>query len=243
MSVIDQVAELLARQDRLAARCAGEGGSAGRLRELRSWQAARLAASYADLQGDPHYARAIAFFLSDLYGPKDIAQRDRELMRAWRFLRRVLPRAALEVLACALELQVLTAELDTVMVDALAAGPVSDVSYAAAYRAVGRRAARLRQIDLVIGIGNDLKQIVSHAWIGRLLRAAHAPAHAAGFGVLQDFLERGYGAFRDMPDAGRLLEAVRERERRFLKALFAGADEPVANARVAQESSHERAGL
>jgi hypothetical protein len=228
MSRRDQVDDLFARQHQLASGARAAWHTAERLRELRRWQARRLARSYADLRNDARYARAVEFFLSDLYAPQDFPQRDQDLARAWRYLQRALPRTAVDILVRAVELQVLTLELDAAMLRALAPGPVTTASYAAAYRAVGQRDARLRQIDLIVGIGTDLSRIVKHAWVGRLLRLAHAPAQVAGFGVLQDFLERGFDAFRAMPDAERLLQAVRERETRFLDALLAGGSEPIS---------------
>ncbi len=197
-----------------------------RLRELRAWQAARLASTYGDLLHDPQCVDAVAFFLTDLYGPEQHARRDEDLARAWGILSRTLPRGALGLLERAVELQRLTAELDRAMAERLAAGPVTSESYAAAYREVGRHEARRRQIDLVLTITGDLDRVVRHAWIGLALRAAHMPAHAAGFGALQDFLERGFAAFRKMNGAGRMLEAIRERETRLSAALFAGSPAP-----------------
>lgn len=218
---------LLARKRVLESQARASGAVAARLRELRSWQAARLARTYADLQREPRYALAVQYFLGDLYGPQDFADRDRDLTRAWRYLKRALPAAALDVLGHAIELEVLTAELDQAMVAGLDAGAVTGASYAAAYRAVGQRAARARQVELVAAIGADLDRIVRHAWIALALRVAHAPAHAAGFGVLQDFLERGFAAFHRMQGAGRFLQAIRERETRVMDAIFAGGEVPL----------------
>jgi len=227
----EELDALLERYSRLAAPAGAAGAAgdfAGRLRALRAWQGERLARTYADLRAEAHYARAVGFFLSDLYGPQEFTRRDEDLRRAWRYLKRALPGAAIDILLRAMELQVLTAELDATLLSRLVPGPITPASYAAAYRATGRRAARSRQIELIVAIGADLRRIVSHAWLARLLRAAHAPAHAAGFGVLQDFLERGFAAFRDMPDAERLLGAVRERETRFLETVFSGSEAPLA---------------
>jgi hypothetical protein len=112
------------------------------------------------------------------------------------------------------------------MAQQLAAGPVTQESYAAAYRAVGRPEARRRQIELVLTIATDLERVVRHAWVGLALRAARVPAHAAGFGALQDFLERGFAAFHRMKDAGRMLSAIRERETRLSAALLEGDQHP-----------------
>ena len=203
------------------------GASGERLRELRAWQAARLASTYHDLLGDPECVDAVTFFLTDLYGPQEHPRRDQDLGRAWSVLSRTVPRAALGLLERAIELQTLTAQLDEAMVRQLAAGPVTWESYAAAYRAVGRPEARRRQIELILTIAADLDRVVRHAWVALALRAARVPARAAGFGALQDFLERGFAAFRRMKDAGRMLSAIREREARLSAALFTGTTVPV----------------
>jgi len=232
-----QLDALLARKRLLGSQAGASAATATRLRELRAWQAARLARTYADLRREPRYALAVEFFLSDLYGPQDFTGRDRDLARAWRYLRRALPAAALDVLGRAIELEVLTAELDQAMVAALETGAVTSTTYAAAYRAVGRRAARARQIELIAAIGADLERIVRHAWIAMALRVAHAPAHAAGFGVLQDFLERGFAAFRRMRGAGRFVQAIREREARVMNAIYAGGDVPSGTSVIPAETA------
>jgi hypothetical protein len=220
MSAPDQLDELLTRKRRLDVTARQAADFVARLRELRAWQTARLADTYSDFRADPRYAPAVEFFLSDLYGPQEFRARDRDLGRAWRYLKRALPAAAMQVLGKAIELDVITLELDYAMVRALAPGAVTDATYAAAYRIADDRAARTRQIGLIIGIGEDLSRIVRRVWLGPLLQAAHMPAHAAGFGALQEFLERGYAAFRSMQDAGRLMAAIAERETNFMQAMF-----------------------
>jgi len=195
-----------------------------RLPELRRWQAKRLARTYADLDTNPRFSKAVRFFMSDLYGAQDFTERDRQLLRAARYLRRALPRAALEVLERAIELQVLTAQLDQAMVGALPIGPITSAGYGQAYRVVGNRAGRAQQIALIVAIGAALVQLIGRGRIGLLLRACHLWAHAAGFGVLQDFLERGYAAFRDIRGADPLLEAIMARETQLMQSLFAGDD-------------------
>jgi hypothetical protein len=217
---------LLARKRELAAADTAQPELESRLREVRRWQAARLARTYSDLHANPRYAAAVDFFMSDLYGTQDFLARDRDLTRAWRFMKRSLPDAPLDALMRAIELEVLTLELDHAMAAEITSGPLSEQRYADAYRAVGRRDARERQIDLAIIAGHDLARAVRHAWIGAVLRAAHAPAHAAGFGVLQDFLERGYRAFRQMGDADEFLVTIEMRETLLMRALFAGVGRP-----------------
>ncbi len=188
--------QLLARKRVLDMRASATPALAARLRDVRTWQATRLARTYDDLRTDPRYARAIEFFLTDLAGPQDFTRRDRDLAVAWPRLQQTLPQPALNVLGRAIEFEVLTAEFDHAIVARLPPGLLTDATYATAYHAVGRREVRTRQIELIVSMGRALDGMVRMPGIGLILRLAHIPAHAAGFGVLQAFLERGFAAFR-----------------------------------------------
>lgn len=191
-----------------------------RLCKLQAWQQARLASTYDDLRRDPRYRQAVEFFLTDLYGSRDFSARDSELERAWGRLQRALPSAALEILRPALELDVLSMELDQETAACLGTEPVTADSYAQAYRGAGRPDARRHQIALTLDVGSRLSRVVASRWIGFALRAARMPARTAGFATLQDFLERGFEAFRRMGDARPFLEAIRHRESQLMRELF-----------------------
>jgi len=197
-----------------------------RLAELRAWQAARLARTYSDLHAETRFRAAIEFFLNDLYGPHDFARRDEELARAWRRLGRVLPRSAVQTVTQAVELDLLSTALDHALAGYLCPGALTDATYAQAYRQTGQEDSRRRQIELIVGIGKDLNSLANRSWARVALKAAHVPAHAAGLGTLQDFLERGYESFRRIGDARYLLETIRERETLTMRALFDGAPDP-----------------
>lgn len=198
-----------------------------RLRELRAWQAKRLEQTYAGLRS-PRYVPALEFFLTDLYGPGDSIRRDEDLKRALTPLKHALPARLLEILQRAVELQVLTTELDQEMVARLKPGAITGASYAEAYRLVGRADDRRHQIELIVRIGEDLSRVVRKNWIAVALRAAHLPAQVAGFGVLQSFLERGFGAFQHMGDAKELLMTIRERETALMESLLRGDESAIA---------------
>jgi len=227
--IADALDRLIERKSALAQEAAAAPLRA-RLKELRAWQAARLVRTYADLRRDPLAGEAVGFFLTDLYGPQDFTQRDQNVARAWRLLKRALPSRMLEVLYRAMELDVLSAELDLEMARRLSPGPLSAKIYADAYRAVGRPEARRRQIGLIVEIGAALARAVRTPLVQLALRAAHGPAHVAGFDTLQDFLERGFAAFDKLPHAGQLLTIIEEREMRLMRILLEGgtiaAEEP-----------------
>ena len=227
--IAEALDRLLERKNALA-RNAAAAPLAQRLQELRAWQAERLARTYADIRRDPVAGDAVSFFLTDLYGAQDFTERDQNVARAWRLLKRALPPRMLEVLSLAMELDVLSAELDLEMARRLTPGPLSAKAYADAYRAVGRREARRRQIGLIVEIGAALGRAVRTPLVPLALRAAHAPAHVAGFAVLQDFLERGFAAFGKLPHPRQLFTIIEEREMRLMQSLFEGgtiaAEEP-----------------
>jgi hypothetical protein len=231
--IAEGVERLIERKNGLVHR-AGAVPLAERLQELRAWQAARLARTYADLSVDPLAGDAVRFFLTDLYGPQDLSRRDQDMTRAWRLLKRALPPRMLEVLSMAMELDVLSVELDLEVAERLRPGPLTEKAYAEAYRAVGRPEARRRQIGLIVDIGRALVRAVRTPFVGLALRAAHGPARLAGLGALQDFLERGFAAFQKLPDPTELLMTIQRREMRIMQSLLAGgtipADEPRASA-------------
>jgi hypothetical protein len=66
-------------------------------------------------------------------------------------------------------------------------------------------------VHLITGLGRTLQSLVHIPMIGATLWAMRAPAHAAGFGALQDFLERGYSTFKQIPDIDLFLSEIEER--------------------------------
>jgi hypothetical protein len=218
--------QLLIRNAALRDVFRGDPALAGRLRELQDWQARRLLRTHKDLHDDPRYAQAVDFFMDELYASGDPGSRDRDLLRVQRVMERLLPPDALSALCLAIELEVLSQELDAAVVRALPDGPIDDERYAQAYRGVGRRADRERQIELLYQIGRYLDGVVHKPIVRALVHLARGPAHAAGLGGLQDFLERGLVAFERMRGAERFLVTIRDRERDAMERLLSGSDAP-----------------
>lgn len=195
---------------------------------VKRWQAQRLARTHRRLLEDPRYAAAARFFLDDLYGAKDFSRRDAELARVVPMMVRLLPDAALETVADAIEMDALSERLDLALARELSEDDASRIDaarYAEAYRRAGSRAERERQLALIEQIGLSLDRLVRYPVIGRLLKAMARPAQAAGVSEMQDFLVRGFDAFRSIGGAYGFLEAIEARERAILEALYAGARE------------------
>jgi len=205
------------------------------LRPLEAWQGARLARSFGDLRQNPRYRAAAEFFVSELYGADDATWRDRDLARMLPKLKAWLPGHMLETVAGALELDLLSHELDLTMAEELARarvppdGITSD-AYAHAYRAAGDRPGRERQLELLLGVGRELDRIVKKPLIYTILRLARAPARAAGLDRLQAFLEHGFGAFAAMGNADEFLREIERREREVMTRLFTRHPDPFGEA-------------
>ncbi|GAB4167635.1 MAG: hypothetical protein Fur0039_05530 [Rhodocyclaceae bacterium] len=220
----------LACAKRLREAARADAPSACRRLALREWQALRLARTHRDLLEDTRYGPAAAFFLSDLYGPKDFAERDAEVERILPSLVAWLPAAALRTLALAIEMDALSERLDAATARALARNggeaEIDEAAYARAYRAAGNRAARIRQIELIGEVGASLERLTHSPLLAGILRMMRVPAHLAGLGALQEFLERGFAAFRSMNGAEEFIRRISSRETAILERLFSGRPRP-----------------
>jgi hypothetical protein len=211
---------------RLKALRGEEAAAPTRLRELKRWQSERLARDYADIAAVPRYTAATSFFLDDLYGPKDFSRRDAEMLRIVPSMAKLLPASAVETAALAIELEALSEELDHRTAAQLAAGPIGEATYAEAYRKGTARSERERQIELIVAVGRRLDSLVSKPLVFRTLRLMRRPAKLAGLEDLQEFLEHGFKAFREMDGAEEFLALIKGREMALLNRLFSGAARP-----------------
>lgn len=190
--------------------------------EIKRFQAQRFRATYADLLQSPRYRSAARFFLQELYGEQDYAQRDQQFARIAGTIARLFPQAVVETAASLAEVHALTEQLDDSMArDWLAAGAATvQARYIQCWRMVGNRPARLRQLDVVMHLGRELDRLTRMRGLRGLLKMMRAPAAAAGLSSLQGFLEAGFDAFAEMKGASEFLSLIEKRESVWINALF-----------------------
>jgi hypothetical protein len=198
---------------------------------LRNWQTTRLKGTHADLLQNARYRPAVEFFLHELYGDRDFSRRDHDIERAYPIIVRTMPTGALHTVNMAIELNVLSHELDAdllrVLLDEFALKDrLSEEAYVHAFRQCDNYTQRLRQIELIGILGRDLELIVAKPFIYTALRLAKGPAHLAGFGELQHFIESGFNAFRHMGKADLFLESIIQREIRILDRIYSQHPHP-----------------
>jgi hypothetical protein len=225
-----RLAEQLTRAAALRSSAQADAKAAAARRSLRVWQAQRLARTHADLAASARFGEAANFFLTDVYGANDPSNRDAEVQRVVPVMTKLLPAAGLETVADAIELDALSEALDAGMVAALGRSvtAIDAAAYGRAYRKVGRRRDRERQLDLISHLGQSLDRLTHQPFVATTLALMRTPAKLAGLGELQSFLERGYAAFHKMGGADEFLRLVVAREAEVLEALFAGDDRLLA---------------
>jgi hypothetical protein len=197
-----------------------------RLKAVKRWQQARLKRTYPDLAADARYGPATAFFMDELYGIKDSALRDRDLIRMYPTIKRVLPQFAYDAVSKALELDVISEEFDQLLAQKIGDVEINESNYAEAFRDAGTMKDRLRQVDLMRAVGAELDVVVKKPLIYTTLRMLRTPARLAGLSNMQQFLESGFTAFKHMNGAEYFLETIATRETELIKRLFSAHPEP-----------------
>lgn len=191
-----------------------------RVLALKAYQQTRFARTHADMLADPRYGRAASFFLEDLYGPNDFADRDAQFARIVPALTRLFPQEVVHTVDALGELHALSEQLDTRLASHLPNAPWGRVEYLRAWQATGQIEARQHQLDLVLALGRRLDQFTRSRLMRQTLRMMRSPARAAGLAALQAFLERGFDTFAAMKGAEPFLMAVERRERAAIQRYF-----------------------
>lgn len=212
---LERVAALRAR--------ASAQGEAGAVAQIKRWQALRFEHSYADFSAAPVSRPAVRFFLEELYGEHDFSQRDEQFGRIASALERLFPAAVGQLAVDLTEAHALTEVLDHGLalhwLDLPDSTPVAE-RYVLAWRAVGARVERDRQLAVVQHMGRELQRLTRMRSLRLGLRMMRKPAQAAGLDALQHFLETGFDAFAAMDDPGVFLRAIAQRERDWIDRLF-----------------------
>jgi len=201
-----------------------EPGTPQQYDRFTEWQMAYLLTFFIDLHERPGYAEAIDFTMSDLAGVR-ISRRDRDLERASPVITRMLPRKALETIAAAAKLNARVLEVNLgifrhLQIDGELPAEISERAYCVACREASSLDECLGLVHLATNLGGTLKTLIKVPLLGAMLRAMRGPAHATGFGVLQDFLESGYTKFKEIPDIDHFLSEIEARMTEVFEMIY-----------------------
>ena len=183
---------------------------------LQAYQSAMLQHDYADFASQPKYEPLTQFFFTSLYAPADFGLRNESFRSLHEWLVGIIGRDPVRVLAQAIELNELTNSLDDDMVLALRSlgvtGPLTDDNWDDAYRLVGRRIDRQRQVFLIVDNARALALSCRVPLVGLQLRAFRPAAALLGWGHIVDFLIEGHAALSAAWPVDGPLGALEERE-------------------------------
>ena len=226
---VTRLYEMLARNHDLAGKIEGNDFPQELFERLQAWQLQRISITFDDLIRQDTCRPAIRFFLNELYGGLDFRKRDQDMSKVMPVMRRFLSDKVLFTMSEAFELQAVSLEFDIEMAGHMERLNIQCLDmdrYCEIYRACGDKPGRERQILLIRKIGYELDAMVKKPLVNTLVRLLRGPAHAAGFGELQEFLESGLGSFRALDDVRYFNETIYEREWNSMQKLFAGVDKP-----------------
>ena len=196
------------------------------VKQVKLLQAQRFRATYADLLESDDYGSATQFFLNELYSDKDFVQRDAQFAKIAGALQTLFPKQVVRTAVALAQLHRLTEELDHQMGVAMLSIPEIDpvVGYLQAWSSVGRRADRELQLKTALSVGLELERLTRTPGLRFMLKMMAKPAHAAGLGALQTFLETGFDTFSTMSRQKHViasfLSTIDQRESKFIDANF-----------------------
>ena len=192
--------------------------------QFTRWQLDYMLPYFSDLLEPEGYAEAVDFIVSDLAGV-GVSARDRDIERAAPVIVRSLPTHPLETAVAAVELNARVLEINLgicrrLLVDDELPAIIDEADYFAACREVSSFDECMELVHLAVELGETLKKLVRVPLIGGLLRTMRKPAHAAGFGALQEFLETGYLTFRRISDIDHFLEHLQLRMAQVFERIY-----------------------
>lgn len=198
------------------------------VKRVKLFQAQRFRATYADLLDSKDYGPATQFFLNELYSDKDFAQRDVQFAKIAGALQTLFPKQVVQTAVTLAQLHRLTEELDHQMGISFLSTSSSSTDevaiYVQAWNTVGRQPDREIQLKTVLSVGLELERLTRTPGLRLMLKMMRRPAHAAGLGALQTFLEAGFDTFAAMSGkqqlVARFLSTIEERESKLIQALF-----------------------
>lgn len=225
MDTAQTIREAVAEVERLRQESRTVPGIAAAVTAVKRFQAARFAGTYADLLASSAYAPAARFFLQELYGDRDYADRDAQFARIAHAVEKLFPRDVADTAANLATLHALTESLDHAMARAAPLEGADDVpGYVRAWKAVDRRPDRERQLDTVVALGSEMARITRTPGLRLMLKMMRGPAAAAGLSSLQRFLEAGFDTFaalaKQRGGAEQFLATIQQRERQLMDVLF-----------------------
>lgn len=213
----------IAKEDRQLAKQSPELDKAKKA--VKDFQVSRIKTTHADFLVSPKTSRATQFFLQELYGSKDMTQRDKDLEKFLPMIEKTFTKDTLEVVTKAVELDALTETLDTKMANCLGA-TFDQLQYIKAFRQVTSRQERIKQLTLVKELGLSLSSLVKMPFLSTTLKMMAIPAKLVGLYSFHQFLENGFNSFKQTSNPKEFVTTLVSRENQILENIYQEKENP-----------------
>lgn len=239
MEAAQEIKDGMAQVAQLRLACTHDAQLSAAVTEVKRFQSQRFQGAYADLLQSELYREPTRFFLDELYSEKDYTERDNQFARIAGAIQKLFPQSVVDTAVLLAKLHSVSEELDFRMATVWTAASELDgmdfaERYVYAWRSVGRESDRRWQLAAVLQLGRELDHLTRKPGLRMLLKMMRRPAHTAGLGSLQAFLEAGFDTFAAMArthsQVGEFLEMIEQRESAWFDRLFGPSTSGCADA-------------
>jgi hypothetical protein len=190
--------------------------------------------TYSDLSRQSRYSKAVSFLADDLLGGNNLSRHGSELVHAKKPMVRMLPDALLGTVARSVEFTAVTLHIELQLAQYFAAtgfagNELSDEDYLDALRSAVSKESLETQFSLVVLVGEEIESVVNRPFIATALKMCRTPAHLMGLSGLQNFLERGFDAFRAMRGSQEFIRLFSIRESELINRIYTTQANPFEN--------------
>ncbi len=192
---------------------------------VKEFQVSRLKVTHKDLLDSPNTSKAARFFLQEIYGTKDLTQRDKDIERFIPMMSSVFPLNTLGAITKAIELDALSERLDTQMAQALP-NSFDEKDYIDAFRSATSYSDRALQLQLVQELGAALCSLVQLPFLTTTLKMMKFPAKMANLSSLHNFLEEGFTTFKETSQADKFVSTLTSREIAIMERIYQNTPNP-----------------
>ena len=197
-----------------------------KLKEVQSWQQARIKRTHSALFEQPKNKPMADYFLTQLYGGdefKILAEQLGRILPKAKKLERLAKESALEAGSMGIQASILAIELDLHLAQWLLAQdlPVNEENMLTAYRAVDEADERRVQIHNLKEVCYRTDKDLNSFMLKKAFALAKGTAYRYNFQPLYDFIDSGFKAMKPLKSVSSFIEPFCERELEIIDEVHA----------------------
>ncbi|MGP4733591.1 MULTISPECIES: FFLEELY motif protein [unclassified Psychrobacter] len=188
-----------------------------KLKEVQSWQQARLQQTHRELFEQPKNQLMADYFLTQLYGGEEfklLAEQLARILPKAKKLERLAKESALEAGSMGIQAAIFAIELDLHLAQWLLAQdlPVNEENMLTAYRTVDEEDERRVQIANLKDVCYRTDKHLNSFMLKKAFALAKSTAYRHGYQPLYDFIDTGFKAMKPLTSVSDFIEPFCERE-------------------------------